>query len=170
MSSWPTGPAEFGWGDGDEATLLPSGTLTQYFVKHINVSNPSQYKTVSVRLKRDDGAAVYVNGVEVVRDNLPPGTITATTPASGFASGTDETKFFEYQIPATLFTNGDNTIAVELHQPDAANVDATLRPRARRPQRQRGERAEHTGADGRRNVTSSTAGRRAGPRRPTTSA
>ena len=42
-------------------------------MKHINVSNPSQYKTVSVRLKRDDGAAVYVNGVEVVRDNLPPG-------------------------------------------------------------------------------------------------
>ncbi len=73
VSSWPTGPAEFGWGDGDEATLMPSGTLTQYFVKHINVTNPSQYKTISVLLKRDDGAAVYVNGVEVVRDNLPPG-------------------------------------------------------------------------------------------------
>ena len=52
--------------------------------------------------------------------------MTATTPASGFVSGADETKFFEYQIPASLFTNGDNTIAVELHQPDPANVDASF--------------------------------------------
>src|SRR3954471_12400927 len=126
VSSWPTGPAEFGWGDGDEATLLPTGVLTQYFVKHINVSNPSQYKTISVQLKRDDGAAVYVNGVEVVRDNLPPGQIKATTPANGFVSGADETKFFEYQVPASLFANGDNTIAVELHQPDPANVDGSF--------------------------------------------
>jgi hypothetical protein len=125
-SAWPTGPAELGWGDGDEATLLPTGVLTQYFVKHISVSNPSQYKTVSVKLKRDDGAVVYVNGVEVVRDNLPPGAIKATTPANGFVSGADETKFVEYQIPASLFTNGDNTIAVELHQPDANNVDGSF--------------------------------------------
>jgi hypothetical protein len=125
-SSWPTGPAEFGWGDGDETTVLPSGTLTQYFVKHISVTNPSQYKTVSVRLKRDDGAVVYVNGVEVVRDNMPGGRISATTPASGFAAGADETRFFEYQVPASLFVNGDNTIAVELHQPDAANPDGTF--------------------------------------------
>ena len=34
----------------------------------MNVTNPSQYKTVSVQLLRDDGAVVYVNGVEVVRD------------------------------------------------------------------------------------------------------
>ena len=72
-TSWPTGPAELGWGDGDEATVIPSGTITQYFVKHLNISNPSQYQTVTVRLKRDDGAVVYVNGVEVVRDNLPAG-------------------------------------------------------------------------------------------------
>jgi hypothetical protein len=125
-SSWPTGPAEFGWGDGDEATLLPTGVLTQYFVKHVNVSNPSQYKTVSIRLKRDDGAVVYVNGVEVLRDNMPPGAIKATTPANAFVSAADETKFFEYQVPASLFANGDNTIAVELHQPDANNVDGSF--------------------------------------------
>lgn len=126
VSSWPTGPAELGWGDGDEATAIPSGTLTQYFVKHVNVSNPSQYKTITVRLKRDDGAAVYVNGVEAVRDNLPPGQLKATTPASGFASGPQETTFYEYQVPASLLVNGDNTIAVELHQPDAGNADASF--------------------------------------------
>lgn len=125
-SSWPTGPAEFGWGDGDEATVIPSGTITQYFVKHVNISNPSQYKTATIRLKRDDGAAVYVNGVEAVRDNLPNGPLNASTPASGFASATQETTFYEYQIPASLLVNGDNTIAVELHQPDAGNIDASF--------------------------------------------
>ncbi len=52
--------------------------------------------------------------------------MTATTPASGFVSGADETKFFEYQVPASLFTNGDNTIAVELHQPAPGNIDASF--------------------------------------------
>jgi hypothetical protein len=125
-SSWPTGATEIGWGDGDEATVIPSGTMTQYFVKHVNLSNPSQFQTVTIRLKRDDGAIVYVNGVEVVRDNMPPGPISATTPASGFASGTQETTFFEYQIPTSLLVNGDNTLAVEVHQPDPANLDSSF--------------------------------------------
>ena len=62
--------------------MIPSGPITSYFVKHVNVPTPSLYSTVTVRLKRDDGAAVYVNGVEAVRDNLPGGPLTASTPAS----------------------------------------------------------------------------------------
>jgi hypothetical protein len=34
-----------------------------------------------LRLLRDDGAVVYINGAEVLRDNMPTGTITSTTTA-----------------------------------------------------------------------------------------
>ncbi len=126
ISGWASGAAELGWGDGDEATLIPTGAVTQYFVKHLNVANPSLYQTVTVRLRRDDGAAVYLNGVEVVRDNLPGGPLTSATLASDFTFGNEESIFHEYQIPAGLFVAGDNTIAVELHQATTDNGDASF--------------------------------------------
>ena len=64
-SAWPTGASQLGWGGKGETTAIPSGPITSYFVKHQNIANPSQYKTFTIRLKRDDGAAVYVNGVPV---------------------------------------------------------------------------------------------------------
>ena len=51
-------------------------------MKHQSISDPSAYQTFTIRLKRDDAAMVYVNGVPVVRDNLPAGAITASTPIS----------------------------------------------------------------------------------------
>ena len=39
---------------------------------------------------RDDGAAVYLNGVEVWRSNLPPGPLTADTYAAVSLWGADE--------------------------------------------------------------------------------
>ena len=122
-SAWPTGASQLGWGGKGETTVIPSGPITSYFVKHQNIANPSLYQTFTIRLKRDDGAAVYVNGVPVVRDNLPAGAITASTPASSFTSGTGESTWYEYQVPASLFTAGDNTIAVEVHQGDLNNAD-----------------------------------------------
>ena len=38
--------------------------------------NPSELGTVTLQLKRDDGAVVYLNGTEIVRSNMPAGTIT----------------------------------------------------------------------------------------------
>jgi len=125
-SAWPTGTSQLGWGAKGEATTIPSGPITSYFVKHITVADPAPYKTLTVRLKRDDGAAVYLNGVEIVRDNLPAGAVTALTPASGYTSGAAESTWYEFTVPASLVRAGDNTLAAELHQADANNVDGVF--------------------------------------------
>ena len=125
-SSWSTGTSQLGWGGKGEDTTIPSGPITSYFVKHINVPNAGLYQTITVRLKRDDGAAVYVNGVQAVLDNLPAGALSASTPASSFVSGAAESTWFEYQVPASLFRDGDNTIAVELHQAELNNADGVF--------------------------------------------
>ncbi len=123
-SSWATGPSQLGWGGKGETTVIPSGAVTSYYVRHQNITNPGQYKTITIRLKRDDGAVVYVNGIPVVSDNMPDGPLTAATLASSFTSGASETTWFEHQLPATLFKSGDNTIAVEVHQAAANNADS----------------------------------------------
>ena len=43
---------------------------------------PGAFTSLTLRLIRDDGAVVYVNGAEVFRTNMPAGTIAYTTPAT----------------------------------------------------------------------------------------
>ena len=125
-SSWPTGNAELGWGDGGEATVIPNATTTQYFIRHVNVADPSAYATLAIGLRRDDGAAVYINGIEVARSNLPAGVLAYATLASSFISGSGETTYNALRVPASYLVAGDNVIAVELHQGGTNNGDASF--------------------------------------------
>ena len=74
---WLEGSAELGYGDGDEATIISFGGdednkhITTYFRKNINIDEPHSYSQFTFNLKRDDGAVVYINGIEVIRSNLP---------------------------------------------------------------------------------------------------
>src|SRR6476620_6902702 len=126
-STWSQGPAQLGYGDGDEATVVSFGPnantkyRTTYFRRQFSVSG-TVAAPVTLQLKRDDGAVVYFNGNEVVRSNMPTGTITNTTFASTAISGAAENAFNAFTIPAAALVNGTNTIAVEIHQD--SNADA----------------------------------------------
>jgi len=75
-ASWSSGPAKLGYGDGDEATVVSYGPnastkyTSTYFRKTINITNPAAYTNFTFRYRRDDGIVIYVNGVEVRRDNM----------------------------------------------------------------------------------------------------
>jgi chitodextrinase len=125
-SSWSSGAAELGFGDGDEVTLLPSGAVTYYLRRSFTLADPSGVSALRLRLLRDDGAAVYVNGIEVLRSNLPAGTLTASTLASTAISGAGETTWVEASVPVSVLRAGTNTVAVEVHQATASSSDATF--------------------------------------------
>ena len=121
-SSWSSGAAELGYGDGDETTQVGFGPdsnnkyRTTYFRKTFNASNIAQYQTLKVRLKRDDGAVVYLNGQEIVRSNMPTGTIAFDDFASGTVGGGDESTFYEFEVDVSNLQEGSNVLAVEVHQ------------------------------------------------------
>ena len=131
-TSWLSGNAQLGYGDGDETTVISYGSsssnkhITYYFRKIISVSNPNQMSNLKIRLLRDDGAIVYINGNEVVRSNMPTGTITYTTTAAQTVAGSNENTFFEYIVPANYLVSGDNIIAVELHQRSHTSSDCSF--------------------------------------------
>jgi hypothetical protein len=113
-SSWPTGTAEFGYGDGDEQTIVAS-RMTTYYRREFNVADPSDFEALEIRLKRDDGAVVYLNGAEIVRSNLNPGLVTFATGAiQPQADGAEEAYFPFYDRPLDLVA-GVNVLAVEVH-------------------------------------------------------
>jgi hypothetical protein len=119
-STWPTGPGPLGYGRGDEATVVHAGSgegpLTTYFRLALVVTNESPFQSVTLRLVRDDAAVVYVNGSEVLRNNLPGGLLTSTTSALRPIDGAEELIPQQSGVWPYFFVEGTNVIAVELHQ------------------------------------------------------
>ncbi len=126
-STWSSGAAQLGYGDGDESTTVsfgPSSTnkyITTYFRRTFTVASPSALSSVELGLLRDDGAVVYLNGTEIVRSNMPAGTIGFTTRAASTTG--DENGYTPYSVNPALFVAGTNTLAVEVHQADPTSSD-----------------------------------------------
>ena len=121
-SSWSQGDAQLGYGDGDEATVVSFGGNdsdkhpTTYFRRQFTAP-AGDIVSVKLRVVRDDGIVVYLNGSEIARDNLPGGTISYGTTASTFVADENESAFFEFDVPLTaLLPGATNTLAVEVHQ------------------------------------------------------
>lgn len=131
-SGWASGPAQFGYGDGDEATVVSFGPsssnkyVTTYFRHTFSVSNPSAYTTLTLKVLRDDGAVVYLNGTEVFRTNMPSGPITSKTFASSAVGGAAESQFNETAIDPGNLVAGANVLAVEVHQSDLTSSDVSF--------------------------------------------
>lgn len=128
--SWASGNSELGYGDGDENTIVGYGGnasnkyITTYFRKVINIPNPAAYTSFILNVKRDDGIVVYVNGVEVYRDNMGTGTVTYTTLAA--LASDDGEAILTSSLLTSAFVAGNNTIAVEIHQNAANSSDITF--------------------------------------------
>jgi hypothetical protein len=135
-SLWAMGNAELGYGDSDEATVISCGPsaptcnanniITTYFRHSFEIADSSAIDALVVRLRRDDGAIVYVNGTEVFRSNMPGGPIDYLTVSSTGIGGADETTFFAASVDPTLLVDGTNLIAVEVHQTSATSSDVSF--------------------------------------------
>ncbi len=131
-SSWASGNAQLGYGDGDEATVISYGSdasnkyITYYFRKVINVSNPNEQNGLKIELLRDDGAVVYLNGTEVFRSNMPSESITYQTLAASTIASDGEDVFKIKLIPSSYLVSGDNIIAVEVHQRSVTSSDLSF--------------------------------------------
>ncbi len=131
-TSWKNGNAELGYGDGDETTVIEYGgdsqnkMITSWFRKKVIIENKSVFTRYTVHLLRDDGARVYLNGREVIRDNMDRWSVSSSSTASEAVNGDGETAFHTFQINPALFNDGENIIAVEIHQSSAGSSDLSF--------------------------------------------
>jgi len=131
-SGWKTGAAELGYGDGDEATLVaygPNSTskyTTTYFRHAFTVADPSAYGGLTLRVLRDDGAIVYLNGTEVFRTNMPTSGVAAATFASSVVLDANERTYVTASVDPARLVAGTNVLAVEIHQSDATSSDLSF--------------------------------------------
>src|SRR5687767_1626021 len=131
-SAWPAGPAQLGYGDGGEATVVSYGSdvnkkhITTFFRRAFNVNDAAAFTALSLRVLRDDGVVVYLNGTEVYRNNMPSGTVSYTTLASAAIGGADESAFLQAGINPALLVEGTNVLAVEIHQSGVTSSDLSF--------------------------------------------
>lgn len=119
-TNWSSGPAQLGYGQGDERTVISFGideferNTTTYFRKQFTRTATPAVTNLSLRLCFNDGATVYLNGTEVFRRNL-----STNAPFDEFATVPNvSAQNFWVSVPVnhTLLLTGTNTVAVELHR------------------------------------------------------
>ena len=131
-ADWAAGNAELGYGDGDEATTVSYGDnssdkhITTYFRHTFDYTGESGTGMEGLlRLRRDDGAVVYLNGVEIMRSNMPDGFVNSETTALSEIVGGNESELYEYPVALNM-NNGANVLAVEVHQINATSSDISF--------------------------------------------
>jgi type 1 glutamine amidotransferase len=132
-SGWSNGLAQFGYGDGDEVSLIRSnrtdGSIiaTTYFRKPFVLTNAWAVTNLTLGLLRDDGGIVYLNGTEIFRSNMTNAPLVYSTNwAVTAVGGADETTFFTTNVSPALLVNGTNLLAVEIHQQSATSSDVSF--------------------------------------------
>ncbi len=129
-SGWSNGIAQFGFGEGDETTpirrfsaLTGTNIIAYYFRRAFDVVDPAAIGSLSLRLLRDDGAVVYLNGAEVFRNNMPPGAVNSATTALIVA---EDSEFRAVRLNPQSLRAGGNLIAVEVHQVNLTSSDVSF--------------------------------------------
>ena len=139
---WDSGPAPLGYSDDDIATEINFGLdekqkhITSYFRTEFQIPADQEVTAVRAKLRCDDGAIVYLNGKEVIRNNLPEEGVNYKTHAVEIISGEQEKAYSDYDIDGQQVRSGRNVLAVEMHQrgPTSSDlifdlkVEAVLKP------------------------------------------
>jgi len=130
-SGWQTGASGIGYGDGDDATVI-APSLSVYMRKTFNIENVSELSEAVLHMDYDDGFAAWINGTEIGRANLdgnPPAYNTLASPdreAQMYSGGSPER--FDISNPGSVFRNGENVLAIEVHNVSETSSDMSAIP------------------------------------------
>lgn len=121
-AGWGSGAGQLGYGDRDEATVLPATVPSQtsiYFRKKITLERPAVDVTLSAIY--DDGIAVWVNGTLVLTRNMGVGTA-----HEKYATASAENERVDVTLPASVFVAGENTLGVMVKQNGRTSPDVSF--------------------------------------------
>jgi hypothetical protein len=85
-----------------------------YFRRLFDLEDPTRYSQIKIRLRSEGCAVVFLNGEEVIRDNLPNGIANNTISGSSHRLMRYASSVFE--IDPGILRQGRNVIAVQTHR------------------------------------------------------
>ena len=130
-SGWLQGASGFGYGDGDDATVIPASH--SIYMRHVfDLEDAANFPAAMLAVDYDDGFVAYLNGTEIARGNAgEPGEVLAWDAildgwheAVLYAGGTPDL----VDLNPGLLVSGTNVLAVEVHNNSLSSSDFTARP------------------------------------------
>lgn len=112
--TWPEGQAPLG--DGDVVTAIDAAAApVGVWLRRRFMATPGP-ALLMLYLRRGDGAAVYLNGVELVRSNLVAGELGPGTLAEDDLGGDEVRRYMRFVVPGAALQAGENVLAVALRR------------------------------------------------------
>ncbi|MFQ5732362.1 MAG: PQQ-binding-like beta-propeller repeat protein, partial [Planctomycetaceae bacterium] len=128
-AKWKTGSAGFGYGDGDDSTVLKRmrGRYSRVYVRRTfdakDVKNASR---LALLVNYDDAFIAYLNGREIVRAGVGRGNGASAKRIQSHEATAFE--FFSISEFRKLLRPGENVLALEGHNSGPTSSDFTLDP------------------------------------------
>ena len=124
---WERGPGGFGYGDGDDATVLEDmrNNYLSVFLRTEFTVNPDEVDELILKVNYDDGFVAYLNGREIARKNLSgsrPAYNRAANP-NHEANGAEE---FDVTSRKRYLVDGINVLAIQAHNGSLNSSDLTI--------------------------------------------
>jgi hypothetical protein len=94
-----------------------------YFRTHFQFEGDAVHSVLRLRALIDDGAALYLNGAEILRQGMPAGALSYQTLANRTVA---DANYEDFEVSAPGLVAGDNVLAVEVHQDSLTSPDLTF--------------------------------------------
>jgi len=132
-TGWLSGPSGFGYGDGDDATTVPT-VMSVFIRKSFNIEEVENILSIILHVDYDDAFVAYINGNEIARANIglegiiPDYNESANEwyEAEIYTGGYPEK--FEVNMEPDLLTIGENILAIQVHNYNLTSSDMSLIP------------------------------------------
>jgi len=129
-TSWDEGNGGFGYGDGDDNTIV-SPTISLYLRKEFTLTNTATIAALTLYADYDDAFVAYLNGEEIARANIgTPGTMPAYDEpsitwreAKMYQGGLPEPYVIPTEQLEDMLQNGTNTLAIQVHNAGVNSSD-----------------------------------------------
>jgi len=133
-SPWLEGHSGFGYGDSDDSTQIPSGSLSVFLRKKIIVEQLENISDAILHIDFDDAFVAYLNGIEIARYGI--GNQGVPVPFNEKANGNHEAKIYKGELPDEFKINnfeellvvGENVLAVQVHNISSNSSDFSAIP------------------------------------------
>jgi hypothetical protein len=121
-STWKSGVAPLGYGNTDVKTEISFGSdkknkhPTYYFRQTFTVTDTQSIESLRLNIRYDDGFVAYLNGAEIARGNMAITRTLSYDLLADTAHRGKESEVFELVNALPLLAQGQNVLAVEVHQ------------------------------------------------------
>ncbi|HUR46534.1 MAG TPA: lamin tail domain-containing protein, partial [Candidatus Saccharimonadales bacterium] len=128
-SGFTPAPAPFWYGDvlpgGTQISGMQSVYLCVFLRKSFVITNASEITGLKMGALVDDGFVAWINGVEVLRVNMPNGPGTPVTTNTLANNATEPVPFVIYDLPTPsgYLVSGSNVISVQVFQSSLTSSD-----------------------------------------------